>query len=514
MGVNNLIIPPPTAASIGSVTPKTEVFDNSCDSFSGITSFAFINQLDEPVYIVRDSGYTTAIPGTGMYDYLPDDLKDFTIVYRERSGPNQYNVSRGLLRGSITASPTVEQRCTFNIKQLRKGPIYVRGLSIVICLGAFKDRAVYVHPSSTEYLDRVKQQLFSEMNTGGSSYPISIHANLHQSNRTHLFVEVNDSIMTVEVAHDVNATEGIFIDLKADECVEHYRIPANEISDGSLITKVINNSSWVMSFDRSQLVAYQQAKAARLAESRTKAEVELLVSNSTLSLRKELAEKDQEIERLKRELAGAKTDLRLSDSELARAIAPEEKSFAQETLRLKRDTQIQAVEQERLKAASDRCKMDADIAVAEARVAKEKYSTQGAETNAIATGLKAAATIAPIVAAAAVWLATRNPHAASAASMALGGGSIAASVFANANAIMQGAGKAVEATCEVVGDLASGVVNCGKKALRKVGEVASDVWEGTKTVVTKAAKCVGNAVSSAVSYVSDACSAALDWAFG
>lgn len=389
----------PNGSSIYVTEPKS--IPGMADNFHGIYNLGIINRLAQPIYLVRDDGSRMRIPETSYGRSQSREAGvEIHICYR-----NGTSVRLPKDQRSGMYTPTYGQTILISADQLIEHPVYIPGIAVVVTTAQYLNDAKFYHPASKEYREYIRTTAVEAgTDTVGNLLPVNIYVNLTDCPSDYLYTTINNTIVAVEVSHHANTQEGIILDINTGKNIQHIVIDKDKIVYDKVITTQVNGTMWYMSFDRECISNELSKQRKKFAEVMTKTEVDYAIKTATKELCDLVAEKDREIERLKRELSGVKKDLSLTDADLTRANAVDERSFTQETLAMKRDSQRLAVEQEKIKANSEAHKAEVEKEITEAKARKEECSARTAEANTMSNTVKVGASLVPIIAAGLVWL--------------------------------------------------------------------------------------------------------------
>lgn len=478
------------------------------DPFDGLIHLDVENQLDEPIYLVNDLGGAQVFPPSGVRN-LPHGMREVVITVSRRIGKSAVRDPRGK---TLNPADVAVQTIRVPEDMLQRGCQYLPGVMFVVTSGRFLSSAVAMHPASRAYREQEARLAFKNGESDGGFTPLSIKANFPNSTVDRIYVAADERIMAVPVTNDPHSATGITVSINDGCGVQQFFVKKDELV-GDWTEQLIGDSKWLMSFDRAALAVELRRRRDRAKELLTESEVDIKVQEALEEKNYEAKMKDRDAARLQRDLDGTKKDLALVSADLNRAIDPEEKSYAQETLAIKRDSQKLATEMEKIKADAVVQNHSTDLAIAEAKLAKETTSARAAEFNSLAVLAKAAVAVVPIVAG--MLIVTR----------AAGSACLVATTTSK---LISGGAKLLSGVTTVAGKLVylfknggSLAVSAGAAGFRMIRNVfstgcsiAGSLIRTCGSVIASVAKYVANIISTVTSTICDAVGNFVDWAFG
>lgn len=369
------------------------------------------NHSGESIYVMRPSGEIQEVAPL----FRSQNFGRRVIVkHAYRCG--LVNPDPGMITGKPTyASPKYPRIDTeINFSRLIAGPLFLMEFGIALATEANLSRLKEENYLDPDFYHRKILDLSHTYFECGYPTPLVINANCHDPSIDFLYVEINGTMMSLKVRHDLESPEYLDVSVNLGESHDIVHVDF-DWSKSEVKDVQIKNQIWIMGTSRDKVFRRIKEKADKNKTLLTQEEVNRLLEEKTQELQRKLDEAIREKEQTARKLELMKTDLSNANAELARANDMSKATFEQQQLAYKLATQSEerALNREKQDLLRDQtrwaqeqaqAKAEADLAIARAKVHKEQLSLQGAEATNISTLAKSATILLPIVASAAIWI--------------------------------------------------------------------------------------------------------------
>ena len=360
------------------------------------------NSTGVDIYFARADGDIFTVPATSLTRVQDPHVEIRILVRAGRPDPDQrfFNGSPALARMKM---PT--KVITISYDRLLSGVVFIPELGVSCALGKHIARLQDGNCLGDEYRTRLTKEI-SEKFLAGHTSPITVYGNIHDTSITHLYLELNERLVSVVLDHRQEQKETLLISFNRGGVYDTRELKDLDWKKSSAWETVIDGTSWIFGTDREAVQKKITSRKNRLLSRRTDEEVNELLEQRTAELRRELESKDKQLEQVQRELKLTKDELKNTKVELENANDLSKSSYEQQILAMKlaaeqaareaeREKQEFLREQERLRRERDYSQFEYGRRINEAKARKEDLSTKASEAASWANILKAMAVILP-----------------------------------------------------------------------------------------------------------------------